>query len=521
MTDRVRRVRERVAGLPLRTQLTAVFATLLVLGLGLSGVVAYTLLERSLTAQLDAQLTTVTPVLLDELGGGLPQGGRSDDTLPSDYVVVVNDADGGLLRAWSAGTAPEGLPDLTGLTLVEVVDTGGEPFTARAPGQEPWRVLAQPLARPDGRLLGSVAVALPLGPAHATLDRMRTSLVLIGIAVVGLGAVAGRWAVRRSLRQLNEIEATAAAIAAGDLTRRVPGAAPGTEVGHLADSLNVMLGHLERSFDERAAAGERMRRFVADAGHELRTPLATIRGYGELYRMGAVTDDDDLVRTFRRIEDSAARMGVLVEDLMHLARLDEGRPLARDAVDLAVLAADAAADLRALDPQRTVALVPLVPGASTADAVVAGDESRLRQVLANLVGNAARHTPSGTPVEIAVGRVTADGTAVVEVRDHGPGIPAEHAARVFERFYRVDAGRSRDHGGTGLGLAIVDAIVRAHGGTVSLVPTPGGGATARIALPTAPPTGQDAPSEDDGAAPEEAATEPGRRHSRGGLSGLP
>nr|WP_237728355.1 HAMP domain-containing sensor histidine kinase [Cellulomonas sp. APG4] len=494
----------------MRTQLTAVFAALLVVGLGLSGVVAYTLLERSLTAQLDAQLTTVTPVLLDELGGGLPQRGRADDTLPSDYVVVVNDADGGLLRAWSAGTAPEGAPDLTGLTLAEVVDTDGEPFTVRGPAQESWRVLAQPLARPDGRLLGSVAVALPLGPAHATLDRMRTSLVLIGVAVVGLGALAGRWAVRRSLRQLNEIEATAAAIAAGDLTRRVPGAAPGTEVGHLADSLNVMLGHLERSFDERAAAGERMRRFVADAGHELRTPLATIRGYGELYRMGAVRDDDDLARTFRRIEDSAARMGVLVEDLMHLARLDEGRPLARDEVDLAVLAADAAADLRALDPTRTVALVPLTPGASTADAVVAGDESRLRQVLANLVGNAARHTPDGTPVEIAVGRLTTDGaggTAVVEVRDHGPGIPAEHAARVFERFYRVDAGRSRDHGGTGLGLAIVDAIVRAHGGTVSLVPTSGGGATARIALPAAPPSGQDAPSEDDGAAPEEVATQ--------------
>lgn len=512
MTDGVRRVSERVAGLPLRTQLTAVFAVLLVTGLALSGVVAYTLLARSLTAQLDAQLTTVTPVLLDELGGGLPQRGRTDDTLPSDYVVVVNDADGGLLRAWSAGTAPEGAPDLTGLSLDDVVATDGEPFTVRGPGQEPWRVLAQPLARPNGRLLGSVAVALPLGPAHATLDRMRTSLVLIGVAVVGLGAVAGRWAVRRSLRQLNEIEATAAAIAAGDLTRRVPGAAAGTEVGHLADSLNVMLGHLERSFDERAAAGERMRRFVADAGHELRTPLATIRGYGELYRMGAVVDDEGLARTFRRIEDSAARMGVLVEDLMHLARLDEGRPLAVEDVDLGAVAADAAADLRALDPRREVTLVPLAPGAATTGVVVRGDGTRLRQVLANLVGNAARHTPSGTPVEIAVGRLAGpDASAVVEVRDHGPGIPPEHAQRVFERFYRVDAGRSRDHGGTGLGLAIVDAIVRAHGGTVALTPTDGGGATVRVVLPArpivgdggaAPPPGR--PGHPDGGGPERA-----------------
>jgi two-component system OmpR family sensor kinase len=241
-----------------------------------------------------------------------------------------------------------------------------------------------------------------------------------------------------------------------------------------------MLGQLEQSFAERAASQERMRRFVADAGHELRTPLATIRGYGELYRIGAVTGAEDVRATFRRIEDAASRMGVLVEDLMHLARLDEGRPQAHEPVDLAVLAADALEDLRALDPGRPVALVGLGADGTAAGTVVRGDEGRLRQVLANLVGNVVEHTPAGTPAEIAVGQ---DGEARLEVRDHGPGIPAEHADRVFERFYRVDAARSRESGGAGLGMAIVAAIVAAHHGRVDLTTTPGGGTTVRVTLP--------------------------------------
>jgi two-component system OmpR family sensor kinase len=235
---------------------------------------------------------------------------------------------------------------------------------------------------------------------------------------------------------------------------------------------------------------------VADASHELRTPLATIRGYAELYRMGALPDRHALDDTIGRIEGSATRMGALVEDLLALARLDEGRPLTLGPVDLVVLAADAVADLRALDPGRPDRLVGLADDEVTGPVWVRADEARMRQVVANLVGNVARHTPPGTPAELAVGTTTdAAGTTtgVLEVRDHGPGIAPEHAARVFERFYRVDASRTRDSGGAGLGMAIVSAIVAAHDGSVELLQTPGGGATLRVALPA----DRHPPAEDD------------------------
>ena len=255
-----------------------------------------------------------------------------------------------------------------------------------------------------------------------------------------------------------------------------------TEVGRLSAALNGMLAQIEQAFGAQSASEARMRRFVADASHELRTPLATIRGYGELYRMGALTTTDQVDDTLRRIEQSATRMGALVEDLLALARLDEGRPMRTGPVDLTVLAADAVSDLHALDPSRSTRLVPLVDGAAGAPCVVVGEESRLRQVLANLVGNTVQHTPPGTPVEIAVGMLPT-GEGALEVRDHGPGIDPEHAARVFERFYRVDASRGRDSGGAGLGMAIVAAIVEAHAGSVHLSQTPGGGTTVRVTLP--------------------------------------
>jgi two-component system OmpR family sensor kinase len=246
-----------------------------------------------------------------------------------------------------------------------------------------------------------------------------------------------------------------------------------------------MLAQIEQAFAVRAASEARMRRFVADASHELRTPLATVRGYAELYRMGALDEPAKVDDTMRRIEGSATRMGGLVEDLLLLARLDEGRPVAREPVDLTVLAADAVSDLHALDPDRPARLVPLDPGTNGGPVEVTGDDARLRQVVANLVGNVVRHTPAGTPVEIAVG--TADGAGVLEVRDHGPGIDPAHAARVFERFYRVDASRTRESGGAGLGMAIVAAIVGAHRGHVSLAETPGGGTTVRVAVPAGVP----------------------------------
>lgn len=474
---------------PLRTQLTLVFAVLLLAGMALSGVTALTLLSRSLVGQLDAQLTGAAPRLLEAASGGFRGMNRSERELPSDYHVVITDAEGEVLQTYSASGSETTTPAIPALTVQEVVDLDGEAFTVSSDGAGRWRVLALPLGTQGSRtLVGSVAVALPMTSADATLTQMRQALVAIAVTVVALGVVVGSWGVRRSLRPLREIEHTAAAIAAGDLSRRVPDRPMSTEVGRLAGALNGMLAQIEQAFAARTASEQRMRQFVADASHELRTPLATIRGYGELYRMGALTEPGDVDRTVRRIEDSATRMGTLVEDLLHLARLDEGRAQRRELVDLAVLAADAAADLRALDPTRRVRLEPLTPDETMAGAVTVGDEDRLRQVVANLVGNVVQHTAPGTPVELAVGRTGGAAPEVaLEVRDHGPGIDPEHAPRVFERFYRVDASRGRDSGGAGLGMAIVEAIVTAHDGRVELTATPGGGTTVRVLLPAGPP----------------------------------
>ena len=516
----------RWSRVPLRTQLTAFFATLLVIGLALTGVTALTLLQRSLVAQLDDQLATIAPLVVRQTSGRMDMGQQTERELPSDYQVVLSTASGEVVRRRS-GTTTTGtaVADIPTLTVQDVVDREGRGFTVGSTsGDVRWRVLALPLQQQGGTLVGSVAVALPLTSAEATLTQMRTAIAVIGLTVVALGAAAGSWGVRRSLRPLREIESTAAAIAAGDLGRRVPEAPATTEVGRLATALNGMLAQIEQAFAARSASERRMRQFVADASHELRTPLATIRGYGELYRMGALTTTEDVDRTVRRMEDSATRMGSLVEDLLHLARLDEARPQASRPVDLVVLAGDAAADLRALDPTRTVRLVPIAPGGTLAGAVALGDEDRLRQVLANLVGNVATHTPAGSPVELAVGRLHPQSpSAVLEVRDHGPGIPPEHAPRVFERFYRADPSRGRESGGAGLGMAIVAAIVAAHGGTVELATTPGGGTTVRVVLPAAgsddlhPPGDADLPDEADPLGPlPPRLPGHGERHEQGG-----
>jgi two-component system OmpR family sensor kinase len=269
--------------------------------------------------------------------------------------------------------------------------------------------------------------------------------------------------------------ATAGAIAAGDLSQRVPAEPEGTEARDLGDALNGMLTTIEGAFAERAASEARLRRFVADASHELRTPVTTIRGYAELYRHGGLSEPDDLDQAMRRTEQESVRRASLVDDLLLLARLDEGRPLARDPVDLGVLGIDAAADARAVAPDRVVT-------ADVAEGVtVDGDEDRLRQVVGNLVGNALVHTPAGTPVSVRVHN--GGGRAVVEVHDDGPGMTPEVAERAFERFSRADASRSRHAGGSGLGLAIVRAIVVAHGGDVALDTALGHGTTVRVELP--------------------------------------
>ncbi|WP_256970810.1 sensor histidine kinase [Cellulomonas iranensis] len=485
-------VRRAWRTLSLQRRLVTITAVLLGAGLVVAGVTAATLLERSLLGPVDQKLASEARDVANDALRFLAYGGGTLG--PTDYYVRVQTSTQDVPLLSSAAAESYGTPLVDDLSPAAAQAIAGEPFTVGSSrAGSSWRVVAYPFD--GGGTSGSVVVGLPLKDIHRTVAAMGVSLTSSGLAIVLLGVVAGGWAVRRSLRPLREIEATAAAIAAGDLSRRVPSAPTSTEVGRLGEALNGMLAQIEEAFAARTASEARMRRFVADASHELRTPLAAIRGYAELYRMGALRTDEQVQDTMRRIEGSATRMGSLVEDLLALARLDEGRQGRLGPVDLTVLAADAVSDLRALDPRRPVRLQTL--GGATAPRLVVGDEARLRQVLANLVGNAERHTPAGTPVEVAVGPGDDATTAVLEVRDHGPGIAPEHAARVFERFYRVDASRTRDSGGSGLGMAIVAAIVTSHGGRVAVHETPGGGTTVRVVLPVdGPPRAPVAPEAD-------------------------
>jgi two-component system OmpR family sensor kinase len=285
------------------------------------------------------------------------------------------------------------------------------------------------------------------------------------------------WLVGIGLRPLDRMAATAGAIAAGDLSHRVEETDPRTEVGRLGIAFNDMLGQIEKAFAERTASENRLRRFLADASHELRTPLVSIRGYAELFRIGAAREPDETETAMRRIEEEARRMGVLVEDMLTLARLDEVREPVRERVDLREIAADAVEDARAVDPGRSIDLID--HGDTPVN--VLGDPHQLSQIVANLMRNALTHTPAGTAVEVRVSSAGDD--AVLEVRDHGHGLPPGDPADLFERFWRAGAGRERGPGGAGLGLAIVAAIAAAHGGSVSAANADGGGASFVVRLP--------------------------------------
>jgi two-component system OmpR family sensor kinase len=322
-----------------------------------------------------------------------------------------------------------------------------------------------------------VVVATPLTDVDATLRRLLLVMLLVTAAVLVALAMLGLWVVRIGLRPLDAIGSTAAAIAGGDLSRRVERSESHTEVGRLGLALNAMLGQIESAFRAKDASERKLRRFVADASHELRTPLAAVRAYAELFTRGADRRPADLARAMDGITRESERMSVLVDDLLLLARLDEGRPLERDPVQLEDLVREAVDTARAVDPERPIDL-------ELHDAAVLGDHDRLRQIVDNLLGNARAHTPHGAPVRV---RLSSDnGTALIEVEDSGRGLAAEEVERVFERFYRSDSSRSRESGGVGLGLSIVSAVARAHGGSVTAVSEAGRGATFRISLPLAP-----------------------------------
>ncbi len=348
----------------------------------------------------------------------------------------------------------------------------GNTFTVGSdPSGERFRVRAT--TGDDGQVR---VAAISLDDVDAAVGRLIAVEVVATTVVLAILGLVAFWVLRLGVRPLKSMTRTATAIAGGaDLAQRVPDAPAGTEAGELGQALNTMLARLERAFADQQASEERLRQFVADASHELRTPVATIRGYAELHRRGALDDPAERDQAMRRTEAEARRMGELVDDLLLLARLDQGRPLEREPVDLGVLAVDAAADARAMAPGRPVR------ASTEAGVVVDGDEHRLRQVVANLVRNALVHTPGDAAVTVTSRRRGEHG--VVEVRDAGPGLDADRAARAFERFYRGDPGRARDTGGSGLGLAIVRAVAVAHGGTATLTSAPGEGTAVSVEIP--------------------------------------
>ena len=474
------RRRPGMGDVPLWLRLLVALLLLLSLALLVTGVTAVTSLRGYLLQRVDTQLTAFVnggPGVAGGRGGGRPGG---PDALNAYYVqYATNDG----VPVGDPIATEESPPRLPAFTSALVVARNGRPFDVPAEdGTGRWRVVLVSLR--DGS--GVAAVALNINEVQETVDRLVLIDAVVGVVVLVLLGGLTYLVVRSSLRPLDEVETTAAAIAAGDLSRRVPESSPHTEVGRLSGALNGMLGQIERAFhaqrdSEAEARGseQRMRRFVADASHELRTPLTSIRGFAELYRQGAVRDPQDVARVMKRVEDEAARMGLLVDELLLLARLDQQRPLESEPVDLLMLATDAVADSRVVDPERPVRLEV----AGGPPPVVTGDEARLRQVVGNLLANTRVHTPERTPVSVRIG--VSGATAWLEVADEGPGLAPEQAARVFERFYRADDARTRSSGGSGLGLSIVAALVHAQGGRVGLDTSPGHGATFRVELPLA------------------------------------
>jgi two-component system OmpR family sensor kinase len=446
---------------------------LALVGLAVANVATYASLRSFLIDQTDRALdeshSAVEREVVEHGCGydGYPFRGAS----PGDYIELRNTA-GELVCDRVVGEETQSLPELSGVVsslgygeaayLTVDARNGGSRYRVRA-GIEPSTG-------------ATVLLARPLTGVDQTLGRLLWIELFVTAAVLVCLAALGLMVVQLGLRPLTAIGDTAAAIAAGDLSRRVERAERRTEVGRLGLALNAMLGRIEAAFKAQAASEQRLRRFVADASHELRTPLAAVRAYAELFSRGADRRPEDLERAMRGISRESERMTLLVEDLLLLARLDEGRPLEREAVQLERVVEDAVETARAVDPERPIDL-------SLEPAAVVGDRTRLRQVIDNLLSNVRAHTPAGSQVDVRLS--TSNGSAVVAVADSGPGLDGGDAERVFERFYRADESRSRASGGVGLGLAIVAAVAEAHGGSVAAASAPGRGATFTVSVPLA------------------------------------
>ena len=463
-----------VKRLSLRARLLLGVVALAAVGLVAANVATYSTLSSYLLDRTDSTLDQTAQTLRRPGPGG---GIRS---APPGTFVQVRSLDGDTVVATFSGATLPGasvpapnLPDAVKPPALNRTTEAVRYFTVGgAHGGPEYRVRAS-IAQGDEAML---LVASSLRDVNSTLNRLLaielvvTALVLAAIAGLGL------WLVRLGLRPLDAIGQTASAIAAGDLSRRVERAEERTEVGRLGLALNSMLARIESSFRAQEASERKLRRFVADASHELRTPLSAVRAYAELYDRGAAERPDDLERSMKGISRESERMSVLVEDLLLLARLDDGRPLERERVELDEVVGEAVETAQAVDPERAIEL-------HAEPATVLGDRVRLRQIVDNLLANVRAHTPPGTPASVSVTR--RNGSAEISVTDAGPGLDEEHLEHLFERFYRADPSRARASGGVGLGLAIVAAVAEAHGGTASASSRPGEGTTVAIALPLA------------------------------------
>lgn len=508
--------------MPLSRRMVFLLLFMMAVALTVAGTLMIGILQRQLTAQVDQQLRTSANQLAATTIAAEQQSHTVTTAMPSEYYVrsMLVGENGEVTTGFeflSDDTAARaGRPDVDDLDVTVYADNGevSYPVTVSSSLQgATWRIVTISVSVQGGigsaELIGYITVGLPLVDITETLQSTAYAFTLSALSLLLVSALIGFYLVRRSLRPLQTIESVAGRIAAGDLSCRIPPSPPSTEVGSLSLSLNKMLGRIEESFAAQQASEAKQRQFVSDASHELRTPLAAIRGYAELYRIGAIPEDD-VIDAMERIESEATRMGSLVENLLALARIDEDRPLDISEVDLVQVAKDSRSDLHALDSQRKVKLCNLEGKRAPSSLVIQADRDRLTQVFVNLAGNIARYTPEGSPVDIAVGLVqqvpvqgvagvkTADlpttgnrrhpngyhgPYAIIEFRDHGPGIPAAEQDRVFERFYRTDKSRSRAMGGSGLGLSIVAGIISAHDGSIWMSTTEPHGLTVHMALP--------------------------------------
>ena len=454
------------------------------IGIGVADFAAHTALKSYLIGRIDDQLNSVAGGSFLRLDRAGIEPDRDDDRdgdgissplrrVPSAISVTLLDPTGAIIGRLGGELNTERVERVVaGITPITVAEKKGKPFTIIR-DKAHFRVLARLL--PSGA--GSAVAALSLEDVERTLGRLQLLFLFIGLLVLLLVGVVSRVAIRVSMKPLTAVESTAEAIASGDLSARLPDAKPDSEVGRLTSSLNRMLSRIEESFAVQRRSEEKLRRFVADASHELRTPLTAIRGFAELHRQGAITGEEKTRELVGRIESESKRMSSLVEDLLTLARLDQARPIAHEAVDVKKLIEEAAQAVRASAPYANITL-----DLPDEESFIIGDSLKVYQAILNLAANAATHTPEGTPITISL--LAHEENVQIKVRDLGPGLTPEQQSKVFERFYRVDQSRTRTGAeGSGLGLSIVQAIMEAHQGAVEIESELGRGTTFTLTFP--------------------------------------